>query len=62
MTNNLENSYSNLSLEEEEENGLIIKDPLAFKIHEDFKWCLVRRFLWDLNINFEVMKNTLASI
>ena len=57
--------YASLSIEEEDEGGLIIEgddveDGKDGKI--DFRFCLVGRFLTDKVINFPAMKNTMAAL
>lgn len=59
------NAYAGLSIEEEDEGGLIIAgddidDGGALK--GDFRYCLVGRFLTDKVINFPAMKNTMAAL
>lgn len=59
------NAYENVSIEEEEEGGLIVKGDDVDEGEEtkiDFRYCLVGRFLTDKVINFSAMKNTLASL
>lgn len=56
----LEELYANLSIEEEEEHGVIVG---AETIHEKKKtFMLVGRFMTDKNINFQAMQNLLASL
>ncbi|KAH9697145.1 CCHC-type domain-containing protein [Citrus sinensis] len=57
--------YTHISLEEEEEGGLIVKGD---DVNErgpgtiDSRFCLVGRFLTDKVISFPAMKNTMASL
>ncbi|KAK6141670.1 hypothetical protein DH2020_024591 [Rehmannia glutinosa] len=51
-----------MQLEEEEEGGLVLKETDVEKASQEFRWCLVGRFLSDRIVNFAAMKNTLASI
>ena len=59
------NAYENVSIEEEEEGGLIVEGDDVDEGEEtkiDFRYCLVGRFLTDKVINFSAMKNTMASL
>ena len=58
----IKKTYAQLSLDEEGEGGLVIKDDLDGSNEIDFRCCLVGRFLTDHPINLLAMKNTLASI
>ncbi|XWS62033.1 hypothetical protein CRYUN_Cryun07bG0176100 [Craigia yunnanensis] len=51
-----------MSLEEEEEAGLMLEDISDEAAVTDFQWCLAGQFLTDRVINLMAMKNTLASI
>lgn len=58
-------AYDHISLEEEEEGGLIVEgDDVndGGQVKFDFRHCLVCRFLTDKVINFPAMKNTMASL
>ena len=59
------NAYENVSIEEEEEGGLIVEGDDVDEGEEtkiDFRYCLVGRFLTDKVINFLAMKNTMAAL
>ncbi|KAK1376452.1 hypothetical protein POM88_032645 [Heracleum sosnowskyi] len=56
---NLEDLYSRLSLEEEEDEGVIIPEGEVTK--QQNTYVLVGQFLTEKNINFNAMKNVLAS-
>ncbi|XWS15361.1 hypothetical protein CRYUN_Cryun35bG0090100 [Craigia yunnanensis] len=58
----LEESYAKLTLDDEEEGGLVFDDIGGEEDSVGFQWCLVGHFLTDRPINFAAMKNTLASI
>ncbi|KAH9705864.1 CCHC-type domain-containing protein [Citrus sinensis] len=54
-----------MSIEDEEEDGLIIEGEDiddGNKVNIDYRCCLVGRFLTDKVINFAAMKNTMASL
>ena len=58
-------AYDHMSLEEEEEGGLIVEGHDVNdrgQVKFDFRHCLVGRFLTDKVINFPAMKNTMASL
>lgn len=57
---NLEEVYSRLTLEEEDEGGVIIGEAEIQPIKQSF--VLVGRFLTERNINFNAMKNVIASL
>ena len=57
--------YSQLSIDEEEEVGLVFKeDEIQAEKEENLnlQFCLVGRFLIDKAINFPAMKNTMAGL
>ena len=59
------NAYENVSIEEEDEGGLIVEGDDVDEGEEtkiDFQYCLVGRFLTNKVINFSAMKNTMASL
>lgn len=59
---NLEEAYAELSLNNEEEEGLVLEDiPDGEKI-EGLERCLVERFLTNKKVNFVAMQDTLSSI
>ena len=62
MKNTLEECYANITLEEEDEGGIIFDENTGEDDAIDFRWCLVGRFLTDRPINIVAMKNTLTSI
>lgn len=57
---NLEDIYSNLVLEEEDEGGVIIGDEEVGVIKNTY--VLIGRFTMEKNIKFQVMQNVLASL
>lgn len=57
---NLEDLYARLSLEEEEDEGVIIPEGEGSK--QQNTYVLVGRFLTEKNINFQAMQNVLASL
>ncbi|XP_074356269.1 uncharacterized protein LOC141695969 [Apium graveolens] len=57
---NMEDMYSRLSLEEEEEGGVVIGVEDVGRQKDSF--VLIGRFLTDRNINFQAMQNVLASL
>lgn len=59
VPNNLEELYSRLSLEEEDEGGVIIPEGEVEKRQDTC--VLVWRFFTEKNINFNAMKNVLVS-
>lgn len=59
----LEDEYSKLSLNnDDEDGGLILDDTPEITGKEDFGRCLVGRFITDRKVNFIAMQDTLASI
>ncbi|EEF41191.1 conserved hypothetical protein [Ricinus communis] len=54
--------YAKISLEDEEEGGLVFEDIGNANQAPEYQWSLVGRFLTDRAINFLAMKNTLASL
>ncbi|XP_074378336.1 uncharacterized protein LOC141719869 [Apium graveolens] len=57
---NLEEMYARLTIEVEEEGGMVVD---AVEIHEEKEqYVLVGRFLMENNINFQAMQNLLASL
>lgn len=57
---NLEELYANLSIEDEEEGGVVI--GVEEVQEKKNKFVLVGRFMTDKNINFQATRNFLASI
>ena len=58
----MEDAYAQLSIEDEDESGLILEDVVDGSNNIDFHCCLIGRFLTDSPINLMAMKNTLAFI
>ncbi|XP_024033517.1 uncharacterized protein LOC112095650 [Citrus clementina] len=61
----LQNECARLQLDEEEEGGLEVAievDENQESINNDFRYCLVGRFLTDKVVNFAAMKNTMAAL
>lgn len=56
----LEDLYAQLSLEEDEESGVIVPEGQVKKQHNTY--VLVGKFLTEKNINFNAMQNVLASL
>ncbi|KAK6143873.1 hypothetical protein DH2020_024221 [Rehmannia glutinosa] len=61
-TPSIEELCGRMQIEEEEEGGLVLEGPEIEQQGQEFQWCLVGRFLSDRIVNFQAMKNTLASI
>ena len=61
-TTGMEDLYAKITLEDEEEDGIIFEETGDDGDIIDYRWCLVGRFLIDRSINLMAMKNTLASI
>ncbi|KAK6137382.1 hypothetical protein DH2020_028854 [Rehmannia glutinosa] len=61
-TQSIEELCGNLQIEEEEEGGLVVEDSEVEPQAQDLRWCLVRQFLANRHVNFQSMKNTIASI
>ncbi|KAK6159165.1 hypothetical protein DH2020_006479 [Rehmannia glutinosa] len=51
-----------MQLEEEESGGLCLEESEEDGLTQEFRWCLVGRFLSERQVNFLAMKNTLASL
>ncbi|KAH9670971.1 reverse transcriptase domain-containing protein [Citrus sinensis] len=65
LEHDVNRGYANISLEEEEEGGLIVVGDEEIgdgKERIDSRFCLVGRFLTDKVINFAAMKHTMASL
>lgn len=56
----LEDLYANLTIEDEEQGGIIVGEAEILERKKTF--VLVGRFLIEKNINFGVMQNVLASL
>lgn len=57
---NLEEMYARMTLEEEEEGGVIVgKEEIQ---HSKKTYVLIEKFMTDKNINFQAMQNILASL
>ena len=54
--------YERVSIDDDEEAGLVIEQPEESDVPTSMQWCLVGRFLTDRMINRHSMKNTLAAI
>lgn len=59
---NPEDAYANLSLNNEEEEGLILGDIPDSVGRAEWDKCLVGYFLTSRKVNFMAMQDTLASI
>ncbi|KAM7490617.1 hypothetical protein LguiA_033538 [Lonicera macranthoides] len=60
-TNTIAEAYANISIDDEEQSGLILEAAAVARVlNPALKWCLVGRFLTDKAINVTVMKNSLA--
>lgn len=59
---NLEEAYANLSLNNEDEDGLILEDIPENVTKEGLDRCLVGCFVTNRKVNFMAMQDTLASI
>ena len=65
MENEINRGYANISIEGEDEGGLIVVGDEEIddgKERIDSRFCLVGRFLMDEVINFAAMKHTMASL
>lgn len=58
----LEETYANLSLNNEEDEGLVLEDIPESDEAEGLERCLVGRFLTNKKVNFVAMQDTLSSI
>ncbi|KAF4380637.1 hypothetical protein F8388_016991 [Cannabis sativa] len=58
----MEQSYGNIELEDEESFGIEIDDDVEETTLVDDRWCLVGRFLNARSLDFEAMKHTLAGL
>lgn len=56
----LEELYARLALEEEDEEGVFVQNEEVIK--QQSMYVLVGRFLTEKNVNFNAMKNVLASL
>lgn len=57
---NLEDMYARLSLEEEEEGGILVGEEEI--IQQKQVYILVGKLLTDRNINFQALQNVLAAL
>lgn len=55
-------SYVNLSINDDDEEGLILDEPNEGQEGGDYSHCLIGSFLQNRRVNFMAMKDTLASI
>lgn len=60
MEASLEEMYANLVIEDEDDDGIVVGNAEA--VEEKQTYVLVGRFLIDKNINFNAMKNVIASL
>lgn len=58
----LESACASLTLEEEEDFGLVIGEEESTNTLEDYKYVLVGKILTEKRIKFNIMKETLAAI
>lgn len=59
----MEESFANIRLEDEEEGGLMYEGNRDEALSEiDVKWCIVGRFLTDSPIDFQAMQHKMASL
>lgn len=58
----IEESYANLSIHDEDEEGLILEETNVKISTTDVSLCLVGSFLMPRKVNFQAMQDTLASI
>lgn len=56
----LESLYSNMTLEDEEEGGVLVGEEVV--VNKVQTHVLVGRFLTEKNINFNAMQNVMASL
>lgn len=56
----MEEMYANLVIEDEDDDGIVVGNAEA--VEEKQTYVLVGRFLIDKNINFNAMKNVIASL
>ncbi|WOH01895.1 hypothetical protein DCAR_0521281 [Daucus carota subsp. sativus] len=59
---NLDEAYANLSLNSDEEDGLILEDIPGNEGQEGMERCLVGKFVSTRKVNFMAMQDTLSSI
>ena len=62
MTKSNTDLYDKISIEDEEESGLVVDQGENELAQEKLKWRLVGRFLIDRVINSQAMKDTLSKI
>lgn len=58
----IEESFANIRIEEEEEGGLSYEETTEDLSELDARWCLVGKFITDSNIDFQVMQHKMASL
>lgn len=58
----MEESFVMISLEEEEEGGLMYEGYAEESSEIDLRWCLVGRFLTDVSVDFQAMQHKMASL
>lgn len=59
---NIEQSYANLSINDDGEDGLILEDVNEGTRTTDWALCLVGSFITNMKVNFMAMQDTLAGI
>lgn len=58
----MEESFANIRIEEEDEGGLEYGDANEDLSEIDVRWCLVGKFLTDSSIDFQAMQHKMASL
>lgn len=58
----MEESFARIQIEDEEEGGLVYKEPMDNLSEIDACWCLVGRFLTESPIDFQAMHHKMASL
>ena len=61
MNDNLEAQYRDLSIEDGDKEGIVVGGDELLNTSQSFQFSIVSKILTNKSINFNAMKNTLAS-
>lgn len=59
---NILDDYASLSINDDDEGGLVVEEPSGEKAGQDYTHCLVGRLLTNRKVNFMAMQDTLSAI
>lgn len=58
----MEEKFASITIEEEDQGGLVYEGDVADLSDVDMRWCLVGRFLTESSIDFQAMQHKMASL